>query len=133
MDYSYFRCCCVPVASHYWRRGNTNGLQDHRIEYTGRWAPTPYRRRRTRVRISGFKVWQIGADRLIASSQGHFDSSEYHRQLERGCRNHNKPSANADSSDAGQLIRINELVLQCDATLHYNVVHEDGSIQLAFI
>jgi hypothetical protein len=69
----------------------------------------------------------------IASSQGHFDSSEYHRQLERGCRNHNKPSANADSSDAGQLIRINEIVLQCDATLHYNVVHEDGSIQLAFI
>jgi hypothetical protein len=37
-----------------------------------------------RVRICGFKFWQIGADRLIASSQGHFDSSEYHRQLERG-------------------------------------------------
>jgi hypothetical protein len=25
------------------------------------------------------------------------------------------------------------IVLQCDAILHYNVVHEDGSIQLAFI
>jgi uncharacterized protein (TIGR02246 family) len=37
-----------------------------------------------RVRISGFELWQIGADGLIASSQGHFDSSEYHRQLERG-------------------------------------------------
>ena len=37
-----------------------------------------------RVRISGFELWQIGADELIASSQGHFDSSEYHRQLERG-------------------------------------------------
>jgi nuclear transport factor 2 (NTF2) superfamily protein len=37
-----------------------------------------------RVRISGFEVWQIGADGLIASSQGHFNSSEYHRQLERG-------------------------------------------------
>jgi|ERR1700737_1449557 len=36
------------------------------------------------VRISGFELWQIGADGLIASSQGHFDSSEYHRQLERG-------------------------------------------------
>lgn len=42
-------------------------------------------------------------------------------------------AANADSSDVGQLIRINEIVLHCDATLHYNVVHEDGSIQLAFI
>jgi predicted ester cyclase len=37
-----------------------------------------------RVRISGFELWQIGADGLIASSQGHFDGSEYHRQLERG-------------------------------------------------
>jgi predicted ester cyclase len=37
-----------------------------------------------RVRISGFELWQLGADGLIASSQGHFDSSEYHRQLERG-------------------------------------------------
>ena len=35
-----------------------------------------------RVRISGFE--QIGADGLIASSQGHFDGSEYDRQLERG-------------------------------------------------
>ena len=34
------------------------------------------------VRISGFQLWQIGADGLIASSQGHFDSSENHRQLE---------------------------------------------------
>jgi ketosteroid isomerase-like protein len=37
---------------------------------------------RHRVRISGFERWQIGADGLIASSQGHFDSSEYYRQLE---------------------------------------------------
>ena len=37
-----------------------------------------------RVRISGFELWEIGADGLIASSLGHFDSSEYHRQLERG-------------------------------------------------
>ena len=34
-----------------------------------------------RVRISGFELWQIAADGLIASSQGHFDSSEYYRQL----------------------------------------------------
>jgi len=34
------------------------------------------------VRISGFEVWQIGADRLIANSRGHFDSLDYRRQLE---------------------------------------------------
>ena len=33
------------------------------------------------VRISGFEVWQIGTNGLIASSRGHFDSSEYRRQL----------------------------------------------------
>jgi predicted ester cyclase len=37
-----------------------------------------------RVRISGVELWQIGADGLIASSRGHFDSSEYRRQLEEG-------------------------------------------------
>ena len=37
-----------------------------------------------RVRISGFEEWRIGADGLIAESQGHFDSAEYQRQLERG-------------------------------------------------
>ncbi len=37
-----------------------------------------------RVRISGFEVWKIGEDRLIAESQGHFDSAAYQRQLERG-------------------------------------------------
>ena len=33
------------------------------------------------VRISGFEVWQIGASGLIANSRGHFDSSDYNRQL----------------------------------------------------
>jgi predicted ester cyclase len=37
-----------------------------------------------RIRISGFELWQIGADGLIASSQGHFDAAEYHRQLKHG-------------------------------------------------
>jgi uncharacterized protein (TIGR02246 family) len=37
-----------------------------------------------RVRIRGFERWQIGADGLIASSQGHFDNAEYQRQLEHG-------------------------------------------------
>jgi predicted ester cyclase len=34
------------------------------------------------VRISGFEIWQIGEDGLIAASQGHFDEVEYRRQLE---------------------------------------------------
>jgi uncharacterized protein (TIGR02246 family) len=37
-----------------------------------------------RVRISGFELWEIGSDGLVASSQGHFDSAEYQRQLEHG-------------------------------------------------
>jgi uncharacterized protein (TIGR02246 family) len=34
------------------------------------------------VRISGFEVWKLGADGLIANSRGHFDSVDYRRQLE---------------------------------------------------
>jgi uncharacterized protein (TIGR02246 family) len=34
-----------------------------------------------RVRISGFELWQMGGDGLIAFSKGHFDRSEYQRQL----------------------------------------------------
>lgn len=34
------------------------------------------------VRISGYEVWQMGADGLIAQSQGHFDSADYQRQLD---------------------------------------------------
>jgi uncharacterized protein (TIGR02246 family) len=37
-----------------------------------------------RVRISGFERWRIGADGLIAESNGHFDSALYQRQLEQG-------------------------------------------------
>lgn len=37
-----------------------------------------------RVRFSGFEVWKIGDDGLVAESQGHFDSADYQRQLERG-------------------------------------------------
>jgi steroid delta-isomerase-like uncharacterized protein len=33
------------------------------------------------VRISGFEVWQLGADGLIATSRGHFDADDYRRQL----------------------------------------------------
>jgi len=37
-----------------------------------------------RVRISGFEVWEIGVDGLIARSRGHFDNTAYHRQLKHG-------------------------------------------------
>ena len=33
------------------------------------------------VRISGYEEWTFGADGLIRESKGHFDESEYNRQL----------------------------------------------------
>ncbi len=33
------------------------------------------------VMISGYEEWTLGADGLIAESKGHFDASEYERQL----------------------------------------------------
>jgi predicted ester cyclase len=37
-----------------------------------------------RVEISGFEEWRIGADGFIAESRGHFDATEYQRQLQHG-------------------------------------------------
>jgi uncharacterized protein (TIGR02246 family) len=37
-----------------------------------------------RVRLSGFEVWEIGVDGLIAESRGQFDEAAYQRQLEHG-------------------------------------------------
>jgi len=34
-----------------------------------------------RVRISGFELWKLDPDGLIAESKGRFDSAEYERQL----------------------------------------------------
>jgi hypothetical protein len=39
-----------------------------------------------KVRINGHEEWYIGADGLIAQSQGHFDAADYQRQLERGIK-----------------------------------------------
>src|SRR6266478_4488734 len=36
------------------------------------------------VRISGYELWKIDNDGLIAESKGHFDSAEYERQLQEG-------------------------------------------------
>ena len=37
-----------------------------------------------RVRISGYELWKIDNDQLIAESKGRFDSAEYERQLKFG-------------------------------------------------
>ena len=37
-----------------------------------------------RVRISGYELWQLDNDGLIGNSKGHFDSTEYERQLKHG-------------------------------------------------
>ena len=37
-----------------------------------------------RVRISGYELWKIDNDGLVAESKGQFDSAEYERQLKRG-------------------------------------------------
>lgn len=36
-----------------------------------------------KVRISGYELWKIDNDGLIAESKGHFDSADYERQLKR--------------------------------------------------
>jgi len=37
-----------------------------------------------RIRISGYELWKIDNDGLIAESKGHFDAAEYERQLKQG-------------------------------------------------
>ena len=37
-----------------------------------------------RVRISGFEIWRMGDDGLVAESLGNFDAAEYQRQVEYG-------------------------------------------------
>jgi predicted ester cyclase len=37
-----------------------------------------------RVRISGYELWKIDDDGLIAGSKGHFDAADYERQLKEG-------------------------------------------------
>jgi len=39
-----------------------------------------------RVRISGYELWNLDNDGLIAESKGHFDTAEYERQLKHGSR-----------------------------------------------
>src|SRR5437764_7042242 len=36
-----------------------------------------------KVRITGYELWKIDKDGLIAESKGHFDAADYERQLKR--------------------------------------------------
>jgi predicted ester cyclase len=36
------------------------------------------------LRISGYEEWRIGVDGLIVESRGHFDATDYERQLQAG-------------------------------------------------
>jgi predicted ester cyclase len=36
-----------------------------------------------KVRISGYELWKIDNDGLIAESKGHFDAADYERQLKK--------------------------------------------------
>jgi len=58
-------------------------LTDERVEYHWTFTGTSAETGKS-VRIPGFEVWTIGADGLIADSQGHFDQDEYDRQLREG-------------------------------------------------
>jgi nuclear transport factor 2 (NTF2) superfamily protein len=40
-----------------------------------------YAQNGNRVRISGYELWKIDDQGLIAESKGHFDAAEYQRQL----------------------------------------------------
>src|SRR3977135_1849286 len=43
-----------------------------------------------RVRLSGYELWKIKNDGLIAESQGKFDTAEYERQLKHGVAERNQ-------------------------------------------
>jgi hypothetical protein len=52
-------------------RAGQKGQYQHQARLD--WAP---------VRISGFDMWSIGEDGLIAQSMGYYDSAAYRRQLD---------------------------------------------------
>jgi uncharacterized protein (TIGR02246 family) len=65
-----------------------DGVRIHRDHSVYRWTLTgtntgPGGTGR-RVRISGYEEWTFGPDGLIAASRGHFDQTEYDRQIGKG-------------------------------------------------
>lgn len=60
------------------------GLEETEFHWTLTGTNTGPGGKGKRVRISGYEIWRIGADGLIAESKGHFDSTDYEDQLEHG-------------------------------------------------
>lgn len=54
-------------------------LVEYHWTFTGTSAETG-----KQMRIPGFEEWTIAADGLIAASLGHYDQTEYDRQLQHG-------------------------------------------------
>ncbi len=73
-----------------------------------------------RVRISGFEKWRIGADGLIASSQGHFDAAEYRRQLEQGA----EPKSSSSPEHPIRFIDRDEVAGRLTYDLCIPIVHD---------
>lgn len=61
-------------------------VQDSGIEFHGTFTGTNTGPGGTgnRVRVSGYEAWTMSGDGLIAESHGHYDQTEYDRQLEHG-------------------------------------------------
>jgi len=62
--------------------------------------------RGNRVRFHGFEEWRIDAEGFIAESLGHFDASDYRRQLERGAHSLRV----LDEADVRARLRMPELI-----------------------
>ena len=56
-----------------------DGIVEYRWTFTGTSAETGQS-----VRVPGFEEWTIASDGLIAESRGHYDQTEYDRQLQDG-------------------------------------------------
>jgi nuclear transport factor 2 (NTF2) superfamily protein len=56
-----------------------DGIVEYRWTFTGTSAETG-----TSVRVPGYEEWTIASNGLIAESRGHFDQTEYDRQLQHG-------------------------------------------------
>ncbi len=56
-----------------------DGVVEYRWTFTGRSAETG-----NSVRVAGVEEWTIAPDGRIAESRGHYDQSEYDRQLHHG-------------------------------------------------
>jgi hypothetical protein len=61
-----------------------DGVPEYHWTLTG--TNTGPRGKGHKVRISGYEVWQMDPDGLIAASQGHFDRDEYQWQVENGVK-----------------------------------------------